>query len=573
MVRFLSLFLLVLFCASPVGAQEIVREGWQENLVNLENFKALPVLHEGRVKPIDSFARIHLKKFSNQDTVAGLGASQWLAFSLFEPDRAAAIPVFKVRSFSSYGLPENKDRLYAYRDVLPVVLSRQDTVTELLKQEAQEWSADQQALVTLYFNVQSYTQILRSMTAILPIQSDKGVISNYLQLEEGDSAKAVIAAMGAKNTYFKINPINKEDKQSDWQSLWQVAMATPDDEALLVWQKLAASYVVQDQALWGEALELYDETLITPRLRLEYFYNKIGFLFWAGVFYGLSLLGYCILKFWGRSDWLVVSHWLLGGGALLSALDIGFRVYILARPPIGTLYESIIFVALVCALAFFIFEAKTKNGLGIVLGSLAGLIFILTAKSFAGVDTMDSLVAVLNTNFWLLTHVICITVGYGVCFLAALVAHYYLFMPLWVKNDASLKQQQIELMRYVRIFIIFALLFTTIGTILGGIWADQSWGRFWGWDPKENGALLIVLWIIWLLHGQISHHIGQVGFMVGAAFLSIIVVLAWFGVNLLNVGLHSYGFISGVMAGITAFCLIEICLISGAWLLLHRRKS
>jgi cytochrome c biogenesis factor len=133
-------------------------------------------------------------------------------------------------------------------------------------------------------------------------------------------------------------------------------------------------------------------------------------------------------------------------------------------------------------------------------------------------------------------------------------------------NKNFLKQN----FKNLKTVIILSLLLTTIGTILGGIWADQSWGRFWGWDPKENGALLIVLWLAWLLHGRISQHINEVGFVVGSAFLSIIVILAWFGVNLLNVGLHSYGFISGIAVGIGTFCIFEVILIGALWKLGQR---
>ena len=107
---------------------------------------------------------------------------------------------------------------------------------------------------------------------------------------------------------------------------------------------------------------------------------------------------------------------------------------------------------------------------------------------------------------------------------------------------------------------------------MGGIWADQSWGRFWGWDPKENGALLIVLWLAWLLHGRMSSHLKDRVYLACCAFLSVIVVLAWFGVNLLNVGLHSYGFISGVAWGIGLFCLFEILCIGALFYLSPKRR-
>ncbi len=170
---------------------------------------------------------------------------------------------------------------------------------------------------------------------------------------------------------------------------------------------------------------------------------------------------------------------------------------------------------------------------------------------------MGVLVAVLNTNFWLGTHVLCITMGYAFCLMTAMCAH------VWLYSKAR-GQDGGDMIVPLKILAILSLLFTAVGTILGGIWADQSWGRFWGWDPKENGALLIVLWLIWLLHGQIAGQLSRALFVAGLAALSMIVALAWFGVNLLATGLHSYGFISGVAGGLLGFCVAESALI--AWL-------
>ena len=105
---------------------------------------------------------------------------------------------------------------------------------------------------------------------------------------------------------------------------------------------------------------------------------------------------------------------------------------------------------------------------------------------------------------------------------------------------------------------LIALFFTTFGTILGGIWGDQSWGRFWGWDPKENGALLIVMWLLMMIHMKVSGLVQAKGFALGMVILNICVALAWFGVNLLNVGLHSYGFTDGVALNLFIFVLIEL---------------
>jgi ABC-type transport system involved in cytochrome c biogenesis permease subunit len=164
--------------------------------------------------------------------------------------------------------------------------------------------------------------------------------------------------------------------------------------------------------------------------------------------------------------------------------------------------------------------------------------------------------------------VLCITAGYGACILAACLAHACLYLRWRRKNYEAVVKLQ-PLLHYIT---LIALLLTAIGTILGGIWADQSWGRFWGWDPKENGALLIVLWLVWSQHGRLSGDLNPLFFTAATAFLNVIVALAWFGVNLLNVGLHSYGFITGIAGALAAFCIIEI-LIIGALVFLTLDKE
>jgi ABC-type transport system involved in cytochrome c biogenesis permease subunit len=173
-------------------------------------------------------------------------------------------------------------------------------------------------------------------------------------------------------------------------------------------------------------------------------------------------------------------------------------------------------------------------------------------------DSLETLVAVLNTSFWLGTHVLCITAGYGLCLLTAGAAHLWLFRR---GGDGAL-------FRLMHRLSLAALLLTATGTALGGIWADQSWGRFWGWDPKENGALLIVLWLAWLQHGRVGALMSETAYASGMAALAVVVALSWFGVNLLGVGLHSYGFTSGIASGLAAFCAAELLAIGWLW---HRR--
>ena len=101
--------------------------------------------------------------------------------------------------------------------------------------------------------------------------------------------------------------------------------------------------------------------------------------------------------------------------------------------------------------------------------------------------------------------------------------------------------------------VCFATLFSFVGTVLGGIWADQSWGRFWGWDPKENGALLIVLWNAIILHARWGGLMRERGIMNLAVFGNIVTSFSWFGVNMLGIGLHSYGFMDAAFKWLMIF--------------------
>jgi len=153
---------------------------------------------------------------------------------------------------------------------------------------------------------------------------------------------------------------------------------------------------------------------------------------------------------------------------------------------------------------------------------------------------MQMLQAVLDTNFWLATHVVIITIGYASMFVAGFLGIVYILRGFFTRHFD--KQARSSLSRMVYGIVCFATLFSFVGTVLGGIWADQSWGRFWGWDPKENGALLIVMWCAIILHSRWGGLVRDGGLMVMAIFGNIVTAWSFFGTNMLGVGLHSYGF-------------------------------
>ena len=244
---------------------------------------------------------------------------------------------------------------------------------------------------------------------------------------------------------------------------------------------------------------------------------------------------------------------------------------IMSRPPISTLYETVIFVGFVIVLVSLIIEYIRQDGLGVFIGSISGAMLHYVGFGYAADgDTLEMLVAVLNSNFWLATHVTTIILGYGTSLMAGLIGHLYLIEKIRVPKDSARLKSIYNNMFGVT---LIALFFTLFGTILGGIWADQSWGRFWGWDPKENGALLIVLWQLMMVHMRLSGLAKPDKFALGMVLNNIVVIMAWFGVNLLSIGLHSYGFASGIAVNIILFTVFELVTGFGTYYWARSRKK
>lgn len=587
MMRALLLFLFILLAPVSANARETL---------DFDHFARISVQHEGRVKPLDTFARASLEKFSGRERLNGQDAAAWLAQTLFDPARALHQPVFRILRPDLAGLPLREGKLYSYAELAAALQDKTALLQKLSETDPRRWSKDQIALADLQEKSILYAQLLRSFSLLLPLRMDiPDTLRAAWNFNDADSftlrelrrhdrdlrlrVERIVRAKGSDiraysdeeralvdfaynldllkrggqfNALLRVIP--SPAPNGAWSSPWQIAeggAGTPEAAGILrLWEEAAKSYLNEDAALFEETTRALAGQS-SYKTDLEIFYNSFNPLTLTPLFYLLSFLFLAAHRIWARPAFRHFSCLTLIAGLAVHSFAIAARILILARPPVGTLYESILFVSAMIVFTALILEARFRNGNGLFAGSVGGLLLLFTARAFTGGDTMQMLVAVLNTNFWLATHVLCITTGYAFCLLTAFFAHLYLFR-------AGQGQAQTEDMATVKTLGLIALLFTAVGTILGGIWADQSWGRFWGWDPKENGALLIVLWLAWLYHGSLSGHLRKTSFAAGMAALAIIVALAWFGVNLLNVGLHSYGFITGVAAALGAFCTIEI---------------
>lgn len=540
MIRFFVLLFSLLLCCSPSLAQEKSIE---------KIFQSLPVLHEGRVKPLDSFSRIYLKTFSGQENIEKYSSINWLLTTIFFPEEAIYIPVFEIKNYDLFSLKESDGNLYDYETLSNVLADNKKPLEVLLNKSEENFTPREKELINLYQNHILYTQLLRSMTLFLPLAPEE---KSVYQGGEDKRFFDIITEGGKENVLLRIVSSDQQ-YTTPWQGYF--LNAGKYQESLGYWQEFTVSYRAGDMLHAANILDALKP--VNTDLSLEVLYNKLSLLRVALIAF-LASLSFVAISYYKSNkviSFLSLSTLILGGVSL--ATHIVFRSLILERPPVGTLYESVIFVAFIVVLFAIAFAMKHQK-IAVSIGAVVASGLLIVSSFFDAPETLGTLDAVLNTNFWLATHVVCITIGYGACLFVSALAHIMFFQKRFQKP--------------LQIGLIVSLFFTVIGTVLGGIWADQSWGRFWGWDPKENGAMLIVLWLIWLLHGRMSGHLKGNVYLACCGLLSIIVVLAWFGVNLLNVGLHSYGFISGVAWGISLFCLFEILCIGLFFYLSSKRE-
>jgi cytochrome c-type biogenesis protein CcsB len=425
-----------------------------------------------------------------------------------------------------------------------------------------------------------------------------------------------------------VPPLSPTASRDQWQnagnSLLESARSGEIHPAMTSFAIMMAAYRANKPDDFNRALDEY-KTWLEPRFgkevlkgRAEFYYNDVKAFLHAIIIYmcafllaGAAVLFLtvtpCFSESLRRSAFYLV---LLAG--IVHTFGLVFRMVLEGRPPVTNLYSSAIFIGWGTMIMGLIIERIYKVGIGLLVGSFAGFVTLLIAQNLAlGGDTMEMLRAVLDTNFWLATHVVVITLGYASTFFAGLLAILYIFLgictPLLsqkigkrgsaalimagtavggglgaaaagaVAAAAAKRPNEIDLgkalSKMVYGVICFATLFSFIGTVLGGIWADQSWGRFWGWDPKENGALLIVLWNALILHARWGGLVRDRGIMNLAIFGNIVTSFSWFGVNMLGIGLHSYGFMDSAFKVLMFFIASQVALIGLGLLPLNLWRS
>ncbi len=544
---------------------------------DLPAFGRLPVLADGRIKPLDTIARTSLLMLQGrQRVIAGDGdvisPEAWLLEVFYRPAVADAYKIFRidnpeVLSLFSLGAGDTAGQVrfsFAQLQSGMAELDRQAQLAEPVDAAAR--SVFQRAVVELREHLEYYSRLTYTLET-------SGKMDLFADLSTPGRLAADRAAFESMETFSLLRivpPPPGAARLDDWQTLGHSLLgslsAGPVDPSVRFYAALGAAWRSGQPDAFNGLVTAYQAGL-SPRFdaalrrsNFEVRFNQAEPFYTSLVLYVAAFL-------------LAVISWLkwpveLGRAAFrlmllafaLATAGILARMWLEGRPPVTNLYSSALFIGWGAVGLCLILERINRNGVASSAGSLIGFGTLVIAHnlSLSG-DTLEMMRAVLDSNFWLSTHVVTVTTGYASTFLAGFLAIIYLLRGVLTRTlDRSTAD---SLARMVYGIVCFATLFSFVGTVLGGIWADQSWGRFWGWDPKENGALLIVLWNSVILHCRWGGLVRQRGLMCLAVFGNIVTAWSWFGTNMLGIGLHSYGFTNAAFEGLIAFVALQLAII------------
>jgi ABC-type transport system involved in cytochrome c biogenesis permease subunit len=573
-------------------------------------FGQLPVVFNGRLKPIDSLARNSLLQIREKQSLdlepwkawnqspKMITATEWLANVMMNPQVADTWPVFRVDNpdlIAFLKLPardpeQHQDGKYYSWDQIKPSLAAFDAENERIQTNvvAANRNAYEHAVIKVHDRLELYAQLKSTLQP--PDSTDwNAQLADYVR-----SIPAGVAAVRAQQAGQKydqtafnqfifylqqfdfmaqlepplmIPPLNPGDQwRRSGTVLLEAAKGGNTPVAINDYAAMAGALVKGDVAAFNTALRDYHGWLVPgfsrdlARVRAEVFFNQMQPFYNAMVIYVLAGL-LAIFSWFNLSGTLRrAAVWLIGLALLIHTTGLIYRIVLQGRPPVTNLYSSAIFIGWGAVILGLILEKFHKNGIGAVVSAGMGFITLIIAQNLAlDGDTMEMMRAVLDTNFWLATHVVVVTLGYASTFVAGFLAVIYILRGIFTKTLDPETGKSLSRMIYG--IVCFATLFSFVGTVLGGIWADQSWGRFWGWDPKENGALIIVLWNALILHLRWGGMIRERGLVVCAIGGNIVTSWSWFGVNMLGIGLHSYGFTEAAFKYLMLFMLSQVGLI------------
>ena len=578
-------------------------------------FGNLPVISNGRVMPMDSLARLSLLEIHGKQTLntkpwEGSGekpkivhASEWLANVMMNPRVADEWPVFSIdhpELISLLRLPEkdpanrSDGRHFSWDQIRPSLRIFGPESERVRKIEQSKRSAYENAVLKLHRQCSLYTQLKNSIKpadtldwaaelsaydALIPA----GIAATRLQRAGGDYDRSDFVRFSTFIVRYQymasLQPplVLPPELSGEWRRMGDALLGAPREnigginQVMRDYASLTTALVSGDAFSFNSSIKAVRLHFIPAQEKAlanshaEVIFNHLEPFYKALVLYLVTGL-LAVFSWFNQSETLRKSAvWLVWLAFAIHSIGLILRMVLEGRPPVTNLYSSAVFIGWAAVLLGLILERFYRNGIGVVASSTVGFTTLIIAHHLAlEGDTMEMMRAVLDTNFWLATHVVAVTLGYASTFVAGILAVIYIVRGVFTKTLDEATGMGLSRMIYG--IVCFATLFSFVGTVLGGIWADQSWGRFWGWDPKENGALIIVLWNALILHLRWGGMIRERGMANCAVFGNIVTAWSWFGVNLLGIGLHSYGFTTSGWGYLGIFAISQLLLIGNGLL-------
>lgn len=611
MKKFLPLVVLVL---GTLYLASTLRAPASKSPFDLNEFGRVPVLVNGRIKPLDTVARNSILSIRGNQSIkkpdgSSLTPIEWLGDVLFAPEKADTYKTFLVENHEVLDLLKlstddgDGGKRFSYEQMraqLPE-LDRQARLVENVEQQLrtpfQKQVSQVRERVILYLMLKTSVQMPDSPNFLGELMRYDQALPAGLEAirakgkgePHSTDAAIVMREMADRFAYMEqfsnlrtVPPDAGDNDPTHWRTAGGALMESfatgKINPTVLAYAGLGHSwrnhrgedFNTITAMLHDQLEQRYPEAL--HKSDVEARFNA------AAPFYS-SMNLYVLAFLLGLVSWLKwpetlqkSAFWLLTLAFIATTAGIATRMWLEGRPPVTNLYSSALGVGWGAVFLCVFLERMYKNSMGAVTGGIIGFATLVIAHHLSiGGDTLEMMRAVLDSNFWLATHVVIITIGYSATFLAGFLALIYIARGVFTR---SLDQGTADaLYRMVYGITCFALLFNLTGTVLGGIWADQSWGRFWGWDPKENGALMIVIWNAVVLHARWGGMVKHRGLMVMAVFGNIVTSWSWFGTNMLGVGLHSYGFMDAAFYALVSFVASQLVFMGVALLPLEKWAS
>ncbi len=548
MKSFLTSLVLVLSVVLSLGIS------LSANARSTDPLEYLPVQDQGRVKPFDTFARETLQLIWGKQTFEGRPAVEIVMTWLLVPqlwDQKQFITI------DHKGLKEALNLKVTEKHFSPSDIFTNSRISLVFQELATRREAKEK--LDPYFQaVQRLENQLGTYDAVRTAQMPRVVPP-----KEGDAWIPVGSLQGGlrekfvelSRTFISALPQEKQQDKKDAS----LPAVSPEEikkngEAL----KTATEQFIALARAENPALYAVDSDL-----RLEVHYRHVHPFMWAWVLYLLSAIAVSFAWYSASSKMYRGAWGLAIGGFLLTIYGFAIRSYLTGRPPVSNMYETVVWVSFGAVLFAFILEAINRRYYVLLAGTIVGTLCLLTADSAPVIldRSLQPLEPVLRSTLWLTIHVLMITISYAAFFLAWCLGLIGLVMILKGDSVNAERVRSITQASYRAVQIGVVLL--APGIILGGIWADYSWGRFWGWDPKETWALIALLGYIALLHARLTGWVQNFGMLAGSVVASCLVMMCWYGVNfVLGAGLHSYGFGAGGVEYVTAFVIAQLIFVA-----------